>query len=201
VQIAQRKIGDPINATFDIYNAAGDLVAVYQPQVLYAAGTTEVYPETTYGYDAFGNETIQIDANEYAAYATWQAVNPTLPVTQYTGVATRYAYDENGNMLTEALPNGETESWTYNQFGQVATQTDPDGNVATYTHYTSGINAEKEEQVVYTSSGKTTKTVTYTYDDMGRQATIAALFMIMEGSKERPAFPRYCAIHIHANYI
>jgi YD repeat-containing protein len=175
VQIAQRKIGDPINATFDIYDKAGNLVEVYQPEVLNNAGTTEVYPETTYGYDTAGNETIQIDANEYAAYATWQAANPTLPVTQYTGVATRYAYDENGNMLTEMLPNGESESWTYNQFGQVATQTDFDQNVATYTYYTSGVNAGKIEQVVYTGSGKTTQSVNYTYDNLGRQKTIVDL--------------------------
>jgi YD repeat-containing protein len=151
VQIAQRKVGDAINATFDIYDKAGNLVEVYQPEVLNNAGTSDVYPETTYAYDVNGNETSQTDAN---------------------GNVTHYTYDENGNMLTETLPNGESESCKYNQFGQVATQTDFDGNVATYTYYTSGVNAGKEEEVVYTGSGKTTQTVTYTYDNLGRQSTV-----------------------------
>jgi YD repeat-containing protein len=144
------------------YDDAGDLIEVDQPAVPNPSNTAQmVTPVTKYTFDNFGDELTQTDANADAGYTAHGT--------------TTYTYDENGNMLTETLPNSESESWTYNQFGQVATQTDFDGDVAAYTYFTSGANAGKEEEVVYTGSGKTTQTVNYTYDNLGRQSTVVDL--------------------------
>ncbi len=165
IDIAQRKTGDAVDATINVYDSAGNLVDVYQPAVANAlnGGATTV-PHTHYDYDASGDEVDQIDA-------AGEATTPT-------GNTTTWTYDANGNELSRTLPDGEQETFTYNVYGQVATHTDFDGNTAAYTYYSnysSGAYTGSLEQVVYTAasgSGKANQTVAYTYDSLGREKTV-----------------------------
>jgi YD repeat-containing protein len=162
IQFAQRKPGDTPQATFYLYDASGNLADVFSPPVADALhGNTMTPPHTHYAYDASGHEIAEIDAN---------------------GHTTTFTYDENGNELSRTLPSGHEETFTYNPYGQQVTHTDFNGNVATSIYYSSGQSVGgitqpvgALEQVVYTGaamSGKATQTVTYTYDAMGRQATV-----------------------------
>ncbi len=166
ISIAERKniVGDPIEATIDIYDAAGNLVDVYEPPVADALNSGAItLPHTHYDYDASGDELDQVDAKGEATTAT--------------GNTTTWTYDANGNELSHTLPDGEQETFTYNVYQQVATHTDFDGNKATYTYgsaYGGGdyVGAPEEVQYVDTAgSGKPTETVTYTYDSQGRVLT------------------------------
>jgi YD repeat-containing protein len=160
VEIAQRKAGDPIVATIYLSDASGNLTDVYQPPVLDSNPASPTYgqmvrPHTGYTYDESGDELTQTDAN-----------NDT----------TDFTYDQNGNEVARTLPDGEEESFTYNINGQEATHTDFDGNVATYSYLpASDPNAGSLYQVVYVGadSSKPTETVTYTYTNLGQQATIS----------------------------
>ena len=164
VQIVQRKSTDPIVATYDVYDPAGNLVDVYQPTASVVEGnqTADVNPQWTYVYDASGDETKEISPNEQTGGT-------------FAGDVTTFAYDQFGNEVKRTLPDGEYEIFTYNQYNQEATHTDFDGNVATYTYYSgygNGAYRGDLEQVQYvgaSGSGKTTQTVTYTYTPLGQQ--------------------------------
>ena len=157
VEVAQRKLGDPIVATIRVYDRAGQLVDVYLPAVddALTTATTLVRPHTHYEYDASGNEIEQVDANNHE---------------------TDFAYDENGNEVSRTLPGGERETYAYDAHGRQVKHVDFDANVATSTYYAdTDAHAGMLQQVVYAgapSSGKATQTVAYTYDALGRQQTI-----------------------------
>ncbi len=138
INIAERRSGDPVEATIDMYDAAGNLVDVYEPPVVNGASgsTTPVIPHTHYDYDSSGDEVDQIDAK---------------------GNETFWTYDANGNELSRTLPDNTTstperETLTYNIDGQLATHIDFDGNTATYTYfsgYGNGAYAGSVEQIEY----------------------------------------------------
>jgi YD repeat-containing protein len=157
--------------TIDVSDAAGNLVDVYEPAVTVGTGTVPVIPHTHYDYNASGNEIDQIDANAEASS------NPASGETEWT-------YDQNGNELSRTLPDNsgstpEVEHYTYNIYNQVATHVDFDGNTAAYTYYSdfaAGDYTGSLEQVQYTApagSGKASEKVGYTYDSLGRQATVS----------------------------
>jgi YD repeat-containing protein len=100
--------------TIDVYDAAGNLVDVYEPAVADALnGGAMTSPHWHYVYDASGNETIQISPTELPAYTTWLAGSQTTP---FTG-GTSFAYDASGNKICETLPDGEMQTWAYDQYG------------------------------------------------------------------------------------
>jgi YD repeat-containing protein len=148
-------------ATFDVYDASGNLTDVWQPPV--ADGLNNgimTSPHTHYDYDASGNEIDQIDAK---------------------GNETTFAYDENGDQVRETLPSpdgttpGATETSTYDQFGRELTHADFDGNVATYSYFSTYGNGAYDgsvQQIVYAGSGKATQTLTYTYTPLGQQQSV-----------------------------
>jgi YD repeat-containing protein len=152
--------------TIDVSDAAGTLVDVYEPAVTVGTGTVPVVPHTHYDYNANGNEIDQIDANAEASS------NPATGETEWT-------YDQNGDELSRTLPDGEEEHYTYNIYNQVATHVDFDGNTATYSYYSdfdAGDYTGSLQQVQSTApagSGKTDEAVGYTYDSLGRQATVS----------------------------
>jgi YD repeat-containing protein len=103
VTVAQRKLGDTPVVTYDVYDAAGNLVDVYEPPVLDADPASPTYgqmvaPHWHYTYDTSGDELTQTDAK---------------------GRVTTWAYDENGNKVSETLPGGERQTWAYDAYGDV----------------------------------------------------------------------------------
>ncbi len=123
VTIAQRKAGDPLWITYDLYDAAGRLTDVWQPAVSNADPHSPTYghlvrPHTVYTYDNAGDELTQTDAN---------------------GHTTRFAYDQNGNQARQTLPDGEVQSWTYNASGQVMTHVDFKGQTTAYVYDNSSV--------------------------------------------------------------
>jgi YD repeat-containing protein len=113
VSIAQRKAGDAVVATFSVYDAAGNLLDVYQPPVVDADPNSPTHGQTIaprwqYTYDQ-GNETSQTDPR---------------------GNVTKWSYDERGNKLTHTLPGLQQESWTYDQYNRVVTHVDFNGDTA-----------------------------------------------------------------------
>jgi YD repeat-containing protein len=158
VQIAQHKSGDPVEATVDLYNSAGELIDVWQPAVANPSGSGTVNPHTQYVYDAAGNEVEQIDAK---------------------GNITTFTYDEYGNQIGETLPDGESDSASFNSLGQETQSVDYDHNTASYTYYStygSGAYTGDVEKIVYTGSGQTPDTVTYTYTSTGQEHTVTDTF-------------------------
>ncbi|HEY2584847.1 MAG TPA: hypothetical protein VGI81_03660, partial [Tepidisphaeraceae bacterium] len=117
VSIAQRQATDAPVATYDVYDAAGNLLDVYQPPVADMDPNSPTYyptyhqfvaPLWQYTYDQ-GNETSQTDPK---------------------GNITKWTYDERGNKLTHTLPGLESESWTYDQYNRVVTHVDFNGDTA-----------------------------------------------------------------------
>jgi RHS repeat-associated protein len=159
IKIAQHKSSDPIVATICVYDAAGRLTDEYLPAVADALNSGAMTrPHWHYTYDANGNELSQTDPK---------------------GHTTSFTYDALGNQLTRTLPGNEQETNTYDGFGRLSTHVDFDGNTAIYIYYPAGdVHAGMLKEVDYYAPGKTPgtdspdQTVAYTYDSLGRKATV-----------------------------
>jgi YD repeat-containing protein len=178
IQFAQRKLSDPAVYTIDIYDAAGNLVNVWEPAVADPAHSNQsTNPEWIYAYDASGNEISQTDPN---------------------GNVTQFAYDENGNKVSETLPDGEMQTWTYDAFGNnilhkvysatnhaTALQTTWDildtsndgfgGQLQAEYRYSSDFtpNPPSNESVLTYANGTSYAEKTlYTYDSLGRHSSV-----------------------------
>ena len=100
-----------------MYNAYNELTEVIEPSVTNPANGEAVNPTYQYGYDIYGDQISTTDAQRNM---------------------TTYGFDSKGNMVSETLPMGQTESWTYNGVGQETQFTDFDGNVTDYAYYDTG---------------------------------------------------------------
>jgi RHS repeat-associated protein len=163
VTITQTSTG--LAATFDIYDAAGNLTDVWQPPVADALnGGAMTSPHTHYDYDASGNEIDQIDAKD----------NETL-----------CAYDENGNMISETLPDGQIETWSYTAFGQELTHTDFKGQTEAFVYDDSTTGDGRLVGEYFFASGATvfnangtvdtanaSQSTVYTYNPLGQEQTV-----------------------------
>jgi YD repeat-containing protein len=150
--------------TVDKYDNAGNLIEVDQPQVLDPTTGEMTTPVTTYGYDDYGDEISQTDANDHV---------------------THFTYDALGEQIGRTLPDGETENTTYDDFGRVLTSTDFKGQTTAYTYddsatgdgretgeyfFAAGVSALDSGGDVQTSLAE--DSTVYTYDNLGRTATI-----------------------------
>lgn len=156
---------------------------------------------TTYEYDAMGNPTRTIDAlgherkNQYDSLNRLikqlephptSTTNPsgtlgTIGITvdgqgQTTAVAdprnatTTYSVDGLGNVTAQVSPDTGTTTRTFDEAGNLKTETDARGVTATYTW--DALNRITE--VIYSKTGQTDETVTYTWDtpSVGRLGTL-----------------------------
>jgi YD repeat-containing protein len=197
IQIAQRKATDPAVSTIDIYDAAGNLVDVWEPPVVNGATGQMVNPQWTYIYDASGDETAQIAPNAQQAYQAWLAETASQQAANPFTDQTTFAYDQNGNKVRELLPDGEMQTWSYDAHGNLvlhkvynqtngvtnstASQTIWDIYDTTNDGHGGQLDAEYRYSSDFTPTGTTLayanstnyqeKTL-YTYDSLGRQSTV-----------------------------
>jgi RHS repeat-associated protein len=131
---------------------------------------------TTYIYDNRGNVLTEIDQVGKKTNRTYNDRNEmeseTVTIQEDDGTGnmvevsqtTTFTYDNNGNLLTETDPLGNTQRYTYNQRGQLLTSTDPLGNTTSYTFSPRGNVLSKTD-----AEGNT---VTYRYDLRGNPLSI-----------------------------
>lgn len=106
------------------------------------------------------------------------AYNEFSQVTSHThrsGAVENWKYDAAGAMLNHTEAAGvagveAAEKWSYNGRGQVLTHLDFNGNLTRYDYYPNG---ELHTIMLPSSEGQPGGTITYTYDQIGRVASIA----------------------------
>ncbi|HEY1686274.1 MAG TPA: RHS repeat-associated core domain-containing protein [Tepidisphaeraceae bacterium] len=113
---------------------------------------------TLYGYDADAriNSVVNYgaDGQVQSSYTyTYDGDGRVSSMTTLAGTAT-YTYDAAGQLISAALPGGETLTWIYDAAGNIISQTDTSAGTTTFT--TNKLNE-------YTTVGNTT----YTYDADG----------------------------------
>jgi YD repeat-containing protein len=85
---------------------------------------------------------------------------------------TTYAYDADGNVTTEVLPNCVTDSYTYDSMNLVLSETSTYSGSVLYqesdTYNSQGLVVEKIETQAQTSGSPVTTTDWFSYDAMGR---------------------------------
>ncbi|MFH8290293.1 DUF6531 domain-containing protein [Streptomyces sp. NPDC018059] len=157
---------------------------------------------TAYGHDKLGNLTERTDANGHVTVYGYDAVHRLTSVTDPLKRKTSYTYDAEGHVTGKTTPRGTT-TYSYDPRG-LLTKTDysDDTPDATFGYDDAGqltarANAKMSEDFAYDAVGRLTKTrgfaytydaagqmltrkysdgntLTYTYDDDGRTATMAA---------------------------
>ncbi len=157
---------------------------------------------TTYGHDTAGNVTERTDANGHVTTYGYDAARRLTSVTDPLQRETTYAYDAAGNLTKKTTPRGST-GYTYDPRGLLTkvdySDSTPD---ATFGYDDAGqltarANSKISEDFVYDAVGNLTKTrgfaytydaagqmltrkysdgntITYTYDNDGRTATMLA---------------------------
>lgn len=138
------------NVTGYAYDEAGRLAVTQAPAVTaqaYGEAAVTGRPETTTGYDTFGDITETQDPNgnttRYAydgdgrvVTATPQPYTPpgaSAPLAA-SATATTTAYDGLGQVTSQTTPLGTT-SYGYDQLGDLASVTPPDGHATSYQYY------------------------------------------------------------------
>jgi RHS repeat-associated protein len=168
---------DPDGNTTDYtYDEAGQLAVTVAPAVsaeTYGSAAVQVRPVATAGYDTFGEQTQSQDPDGNIVNTVYDAegnrVSQTLPNYTPPGSSTPitattvWAYDKEGQLLSEQDPLGHSTAYTYDQLGDVATQTAADGGLTHQTYDLIG-----EPLTVTDASGAQSES---TYDFMGRQVT------------------------------
>ncbi len=165
------------------YDKADRITKVTDPKLL----------ATTYAYDGFGqlwHETSPDSGTTTYAYTSSGFRNL---MTRADGIATGYAYDDIGR-LTSISAGGKTQTFAYDACtsgkGRVCTIVDPTGTL-TYTYTKEGRIASHEIVHAPVHGGLTY--FSYTYDAMGRPATITNNQSVDAAAvhlHHRPAFGR-----------
>jgi RHS repeat-associated protein len=168
------------NTTYYSYDEAGRLAVTTDPSVpvetYTAAGGDSVVnadPETTTGYDTFGDTTESEDADgnvtTYGYDGDGREVSEALP--SYTPLGSSSAitasytktYNGLGEVTSATDGAGNETTYAYDQLGDLTSETAPDNGVTSYTYDTNG------DQL--SATGPTGSETTATYDYLGRQLT------------------------------
>jgi YD repeat-containing protein len=200
---------DPLNqATSFTYDAKGQLVAIAAPPAVAGAASQvtqfsynamgDVLTVTspggkiiTYGYDASGNRTSEVDAAGNTITRTFSAANQVLTETQYlvadpdgagsasasTPITTRYAYNANNDLRYVVGGDGSVTEYRYDAQGRQTSAIRYAGGV--YNISALGATASLSEATLnswvtgLSNKDKSQRTDT-TYDFRGNVATVTA---------------------------
>ncbi|WP_411677985.1 GLUG motif-containing protein [Caproicibacter sp.] len=115
---------------------------------------------TTYTYDDDG--VLQTETDPDGAVTTYNSDGTIADITDAYGNSIVYTYDSKGNLISKYdSEQGET-TYTYHSNGAMETETDPDGTVTDFN----------DEGVVTSIKYVTGRSITYTYDNNGKLATL-----------------------------
>ena len=119
---------------------------------------------TDFEYDQLNRLTKILDAqsptrgvSEYG----YNRSNYNTSVKNKNGKTTTYTYNGLGDRLTQVSPDTGTTTFTYDSAGNVLTKVDSRSVTATYSYDDLG----RVSSIVFTKSGQTTETHSFTYDD------------------------------------
>src|SRR3989339_655585 len=126
-----------IYSTYYEYDLLGRMISI----------TDALGNERNFEWDSLGRKTMQEEGHDSADsdYGIWA-----------------YEYDENGNLLVEVVPTGESISYTYDELNRVETEFVSDGGSATYV-YDTALNGVGLLASVSDEQGS----VSYEYDAFG----------------------------------
>jgi RHS repeat-associated protein len=159
------------------FNAFGDLLTETDP---HSHVTTQTYDAnrnlltvtdaenhtTTYGYDAANQRTSTTRADSSVLETGYDDAGNVVEQEDGANQATTYAYDAQNRVTSKTDPLSRTTSFAYDLAGRLTTVTDPASQVTTRAYDEGG-------QLTGTSySDGTTPNVAYTYDTLGRRATM-----------------------------
>ncbi|MDD5113962.1 MAG: DUF6531 domain-containing protein, partial [Methylobacter sp.] len=166
-----------------IYNSAGQVLSVDGPR-------TDVNDITHYAYDAKGGLQSITDALGHVTQITaYDANGLPLSVKDANGLVSKLAYDARGRVLSKQVGN-EVTQYTYDAVGQVTKTIAPDGSVIAFSYdaahrllkitdqsgnhidYTLDANGNRLKQSVYDPKAKLTQTLSNTFDNLNRLATM-----------------------------
>ena len=155
------------------------------PSTNYACATavpaTGALENSLYTYDANGNLTTTKDPLGRSTANTFDALNRLTQVLDPASGTTKYAYNGNGVLKQVTDPRNLVTNYTLNGFGETMTLASPDTGSATSTYDAAGnlktrLDARgvtatytydainRVTKIVYSKSGTTSETHTFTYD-------------------------------------
>ncbi len=166
---------------------------VYDAQGLLLSQTLSDGTTTSYTYDAHGNMLTATDASGTITMS-YDSANRLTRISYPDGRFLAYTYDAGGRRTQSVDQDGFTTSYSYNGLGQLAKLTDSDGNlIANYTYDDAG-NLIRQDNgngtytttsydpdgdvlsiVNYAPDGTINSRFDYTYDALGRVATMTTL--------------------------
>ena len=150
---------------------------------------------TDFTYDARGNLLTAADASGTTTFAYDDSAYPdqVTSVTYPSGMFINYGYDAEGR-LNQVNQNGYVVNYAYDSSGRLSTVTDSTGATivsyqyndanqvtrkdmgnGTYTIYTYTLNGQVATLVNHAPDGTVNSQFTYTYDVLGRVATMTTL--------------------------
>lgn len=125
-----------------------------------AAEAADVNVDTHYSYDAAGNLTEILDANEHATHFSYDGLNRAIQETDADGNTWRYKWDPVGNLGTRIDANGNQTSYAYYPDNQLKQTTySLDGAVVVFTY---------DENNNRTAMTDRLGTTTWAYDPLNR---------------------------------
>ncbi len=186
-------LGNTVSTVFDELNRPSTVTAPQVEVVEYGGTPTQTSPETTTGYNTYGDATHVVDANGNVTVSSFDKLSRVTQITHPsytapTGVCSTgcnptetFVYDAVGNLTSETSRRGHTTTFVFNDFNLVATHTDPaigtdPAGVTTYTYDDVGNLLSVTDQV-----GAETR---YGYDESDRVATHTAVVRVSGGPDE-----------------
>ena len=158
--ISSKDAADAVTA--QAYDAVGRVTSV----------TNALNNIVEYTYDVRGNRISESGATypvtfEYDSFGQKTKMTTFRDAEAETGDDTAWSYDEaTGALLSKTYADGRSCTYTLTDLGQIATRTDARGVVTTYTYNEYG-------DITSQTYSDGTPSVTYTYDSLGRQASVS----------------------------